>query len=500
LLLSLSGIFVPVPNLQSHKYPSKPYQVDPSVDLFHERSYSPFPPVKARVFGPNIDSSRMNTRGMFFVECLQEDCENLYILFQGPTIFSPRKITRNTTLSIVEFVALDAGNYKIHVEVLLKRPGVGNNTYTRVVDSPFVLTVIDGNGGHAGKQHINFPTQQCTEAKWEEGHGRWVPCQMWQSRCPRSGWSWVPEKCYYEIYSSEEIVNTAYPFWLVLAGTSVQRGTFFSIIDTLLGGKAANLTESSFWKCWGWMDFSQGNFRVSYIDFRVHFMFFDAAYLGDNVESDYHRHAMVAIRQLVTSHKGHGPDMFYLELLHHAFIDQPKTSISTLLTIRSWFGLAWQGRFIVHLNKNGLSERGAFTRSVDEGKPRLLQLLGELDASQIDYIDEEHMAFPLLHTMEYALNSGLFGQHWHKQCNLNGIHSCSPVADMAAYQLLNIARPRMVANILQRSSVHRWGDKDTRDIPFQFCLDCPKALVPFSIRHDFLNSAICLPFIPKERP
>ena len=98
-----------------------PYQVEPNVDLFHERPYSPRLPVRAQVFGPNLNTVQVNARGKFFIECSLEDCENLYVLFHGPTIFSPRAVTRNATLSTIEFVAPDPGRYKVHVEVLFKQ-------------------------------------------------------------------------------------------------------------------------------------------------------------------------------------------------------------------------------------------------------------------------------------------------------------------------------------------------------------------------------------------
>lgn len=248
------------------------------------------------------------------------------------------------------------------------------------------------------------------------------------------------------------------------------------------------------------MDFSQGNFRVSYLDFRANLMFNDSASLGINVEADYHRHAMVAIRELVAT-KGDGPHMFYLELRNENTPLSPENFMNSLLIIRSWFGLGWKGKFIVHLAKHSLLLKNAFSRSVSEEKPRLVALLEELDVAQVDYIDEEHMAFPMLHTMESALDSGYIGVHWHRQCNENGMHSCSHVSDMAAHQLLNVARLRAASSAKTNRGEHDyWGSNRTLDTPFQFCMSCPSNLVPFTIRPNFLNAAVCLPFIPKDTP
>jgi len=55
--------------------------------------------------------------------------------------------------------------------------------------------------------------------------------------------------------------------WIVFAGTSRLRGAFLAAVDQLLGGKPGEFAIIN--KCWGRMDVTLGNTRLTYQDFRA---------------------------------------------------------------------------------------------------------------------------------------------------------------------------------------------------------------------------------------
>jgi len=72
------------------------------------------------------------------------------------------------------------------------------------------------------------------------------------------------------------------PLWIAILGTSTTRGIFFEFVDTILPEQqTVNLTQSKWWKCWGVLDATIGNFRITYRDQRLHY--------GDEVLSEDYR-------------------------------------------------------------------------------------------------------------------------------------------------------------------------------------------------------------------
>ena len=161
------------------------------------------------------------------------------------------------------------------------------------------------------------------------------------------------------------------------------------------------------------------------------------------------------------------------------------------MAIRSWFGHQWTGRFVFHLRKPALGVRYGEFQVGDNKRP----LLVDMEASKIDieYVDEEHMAIPFMHTMESPFESGKIQMHYHKQCSSHGIHSCSIVCDMSAQLLLNTVyygeEPALMDNF----------DRIADQSNFSFCLSCPVSLNPFTVNVTGMKSVDCLSFIPKDR-
>lgn len=442
-------------------------------------------PEPLTIWGPHLHTTSVWQRSYFFItlSCAPEQCDELYVWFQGPSIFTPTNITRNATTAVVEYVAADSGKFEVHVEILrVDRNDVHKNTVFKASASPLALTVFPTAYQQRVYSRVNFPIRPCPDAAWRIG--RWIYCGE-QDACPRRGWAWVPHECFIQHVDLTMLGALSTPLWIVLAGSSVQRGTFFALVDTILGERAKNLTESSYWKCWGFMDFTVGNFRVSYIDFRMARMFVEPKSLPGkpaDIELNYQLHGIEAIRTMALDNGGKGPDSFYVE-------GGTGTTLREVMIVKSWFGPNWAGRFFVQRQKPVFGTKGAFT--MDLSKPPLLQELDAHPGLGIEYIDEIHMAVPFMHTMESRFEEGKMSQHYHRRCSEGHVHSCSEVCDMAAQQLIRLLLP---------ASSQIMSVPNLQAVPsnFSFCLDCPAHLVPFTIKPKGLAEAVCLDHVPKD--
>jgi hypothetical protein len=171
-------------------------------------------------------------------------------------------------------------------------------------------------------------------------------CHHTPEPCVRTGWIWVPAACHFRIFPAAELAALPRPLWIVFAGTSVHRGTFLSAADTLTqdGGANANLTSDRVWRCWGWMDLSRRGVRVSYLDLRFSLLLAGRDSALAYLEPMYTAHAIAALRALGAA-GGRGPDVFYLEAG-----DWPLTPFEPHM-VRTWLGLDWPGRFVMHIAK-----------------------------------------------------------------------------------------------------------------------------------------------------
>lgn len=168
--------------------------------------------------------------------------EKIYAVLEGPAVVAPTGITETSDgQSIVSLIAYDPGVYLLHIEAIFSCSSANNNTIHRIRGSPFS---VDVHGT------ASFPRKRCVDYRFR--HGRWLECKQTPLLCARTGWVWVPRDCYSHVFSADEVINHDRHTWVVFAGTSVERGSFFSLVDHLLGDRASNLTQSDFWKCWGW--------------------------------------------------------------------------------------------------------------------------------------------------------------------------------------------------------------------------------------------------------
>eukprot|EP00291_Cryptomonas_curvata_P024438 CAMPEP_0172156070 /NCGR_PEP_ID=MMETSP1050-20130122/2982_1 /TAXON_ID=233186 /ORGANISM="Cryptomonas curvata, Strain CCAP979/52" /LENGTH=461 /DNA_ID=CAMNT_0012825049 /DNA_START=215 /DNA_END=1596 /DNA_ORIENTATION=- len=372
--------------------------------------------------------------------------ESVRVLFYGISVFSPLEwVGDYNGVWKASYRVSDPGLYRVHIQSVYR----ANRTihqFRAIQGSPFVLLVRPKGTSHLSESQvlamlprsqtlqigsIAYPAALCSDAHTRPG--RWVRCHDTPEPCVRTGWVWLPEPCHYHIFRPEEIRKSPRPLWVVFAGSSVQRGSFFSFVDFILQDRGHNLTKTQFWKCWGWMDLTLDNVRVSYLDFRVVRLFPDpAAPPNPAVEPEYTSHAIAALKALGLMDGG-GPDAFYLELnpgfpgLHEPYI------------MRHWLGPGWRGRFLVHFQKPCLAQEMCVDRNLPTLLGRHLPTARWIEGhprAGLEFADETGLALPMMHDGEHNITEAA-GQHYHRQCEEGGMRTCCVACDAAVQQLLN---------------------------------------------------------------
>lgn len=212
---------------------------------------------------------------------------------------------------IVRTTIADPGQYEVHI-VAYTAEVTGSGARGTVGDvrpvpgGPWNLLVTDddsytGNvvteaatNGPQATTRIQVPQRMCTLSDLKSsGNGRWVQCSkagIPAEQCLEDDWVFLPVDCRYDIFTAPDALEMSKaivdargndkPIWIVVTGSSIERGTLHAMVD-FLGGviddweNMAELSEEesggrttvadalfykvadqhgkgSLQKCWGW--------------------------------------------------------------------------------------------------------------------------------------------------------------------------------------------------------------------------------------------------------
>lgn len=84
----------------------------------------------------------------------------------------------------------------------------------------------------------------------------------------RNGWVFQPRTCVHDTFAFDDLLMLASldeVTWLVVLGSSVQRGVFLTLVDMVLAqGQKDHFETSAIEKCWGYANIRVGNLRLTY--------------------------------------------------------------------------------------------------------------------------------------------------------------------------------------------------------------------------------------------
>jgi hypothetical protein len=175
------------------------------------------------------------------------------------------------------FVPRSTGKYDVKVEVEF-------TTKERMTTETVYSFIIKNAKENETPDASLFQLPRCAYPSTSGGQGSWLKCDASVSDkegCLRSGWKYQPRNCSFEIWNDQELANFALhgePKWIVILGTSVERGIFLMMVDLALSSQPNvqdddddddSNTQAYCSHCWGYCDYQIGNLRFTYQDARA---------------------------------------------------------------------------------------------------------------------------------------------------------------------------------------------------------------------------------------
>ena len=318
--------------------------------------------------------------------------------------------------------------------------------------------------------------------------------------CPRDGWYYASRNCHWHIHSPREIHQMTRflpePLWLVMIGTSVTRGSFQSLVDSLVpeawqlvAGVQNVPGQGTSLKCWGWLDFQVGALRLSFQDFRY------PGYTDEQLGV-----AAARMKRLLSE----GPDLLVIEngiplkspqfasiiqsVLPRHFEQKPKAKvilkrphrhilaapISCLAGYCMGWGESWQNRTV----ETFMSSLPPWLRS---------------SAGRVIAVEETFVSLPLFLDFEFTVQSHHASVHWHRydEAKTKGRKVFGAAADVWAHIYLT--------ELLRQANYEPSGKPEASPQFVAGCAQCPPRLnrsraVPENLKYT-LASTQDLPLI-----
>ena len=482
VLVLLFAVLCPMSNAQSEATACpRTWTRAPDVEaVLMERTinmYTEIKPWRADVAGPRRVETGVPTQWLVTVDpSAWKDDLQLKVVFIGPTLFAAQSVDKLGNLTFaVQFTMADAGRYvaviDLHQQYIAKQLPRRMYRWARASASPVEVLAFDRHRTYTGEhcaREIALPQQPCTDVGLA---GRYVPCDPGaRASCLSSGWTWLPETCHYEMFTSE-IVRSKPPLWIAYMGSSVMRGMFYSTMDMLLGGEQSrNLSSAAWFKCWHYLQLELDGFHVSDHDFR-------SGYITDDPPANWHPNVRQRLKDYTHDRKNDvqrvGQRAFFGELGPDLIVLELSGGERIVPTVLEWLGPAWKGKMVVvpYLAHGWMNP---YAPPFEEAS---------VHDARVQYAAWHGLDLAFMHTMENGAREG-FSFHYHRACSDGDRHVCGIVTDMCAQMFLNYAFQR--AN--RRAKHGASGPAPT--VGFQFCLRCPSApgpgIAPWFARDDNL--------------
>jgi len=452
----------------------------------------------AEFSGPGLDNASVGVSTYIAIKLPKWDpvYKAVYATFEGAdAVFGAFPIVRSTyqDIYLLNFTITVPGIYCLTIDII---SGDFSSDWTGGF-----FPIISHRGVKVHVSGINnvpvSETKRCSSLPWE---GVWYKCSSnllpKESKCLREGYMFKPHDCYYESWNSidlHSLSKASKKFWIVIIGSSVVRGVFLMMLDHFIGDRDFNMWPLH--KCWGRMDVTIGNIKLTYQDLR--YFAFANDYDYDHIECHGSREAIdvLELRKNTTN--------FMKQLFSEKFpptsivvdFDQLKLLDSTLYSKVLSIPSTWLGNLIfvylrsmVSVNKPGdLGGRSPYNPRVSDKE---LRKFAATFNRHVHFIDSVDITLPFHRFTEMRLQHA--SQHWHRPTDTvhkNGIplskenypknwRVAGIVIDMIAQMIFNLEfghNSFSEKNVLESS--------DISDVEISFCLDCPLSFIPFHIFH-----------------
>ncbi|XP_071853234.1 uncharacterized protein [Apostichopus japonicus] len=400
-------------------------------------------------------------------------------------IFVANQTEYSDDRTIVNFTVVPTlpGVYNLFIEefdhvVQLQLPG-----------SPFNLVVEAGDPADAmeiGRTADKLPSCHAvplTRPSWLGG--KWITRNLASKKrgVLRSGWVFQLDWCTFDVFTTDDLAMAAEspsPKKIVILGSSVERGIFFSLVDVLLTKEEKyNLSDSDFAKCWGYAQVKVGNLQLVYQDFRIendHFM-----NITDDGKSDVICHDEKVAKLGSYDFFGDGlrflrEYLFAADPLPDILVVPIRTVVQLELLLKA-IPSSWSGTMYPLYNFK-CKDRMLYTKDGLEKSYQLAEEFLSLDG-RVQLIDGFGLGSGMRHNTE---SSPLImkSNHWHKWCNeFNGeMRVCGNPTAMIAQILFG--------KVIAPEGKEAWLKTDESKITFPrkitVCQDCPASLLPFHIK------------------